>query len=239
MKLYTAHTSALFRNWDSTRIQRLFSMPAIFFIMFLISCITSTLDRPYPSPTIFLYMLASLLGLLMAIHIHYMMVRSGMIPFIFAKPQSNEFHTLVGDILVHDEFIKLKNYHHHTNHIYDHVVRVSYIAYAVSKVCGLDYKAAARGGLLHDFFLYDWRERKATDISRALHGKEHPQIALENARQHFEVSELEEDIILKHMFPKTRPAPRYLESAVVSFSDKVSTLYEYAHHYAGRLAKTN
>jgi uncharacterized protein len=201
-------------------------------------CIASDLGRPYPSPTIFLYLLASLLGLLLAIHIHYMMVRSGMIPFMLAKPQSKEFNNLVEDILVHEEFIKLKNYFHHTNHIYDHVVRVSYIAYTISKVCGLDYKAAARGGLLHDFFLYDWRERKANDTSRALHGKEHPQVALENARLHFEISELEADIILKHMFPKTRPAPRYLESAVVCFSDKVSTLYEYYHHYVSRIVQS-
>lgn len=214
-------------------------MPAGLFLLFLIFSFASNFGSPYPSLTIFLYMSVSLLGLLLAIHIHYMMVRSGMIPFILAKPQSKEFNHLVEEILLHEEFIKLKDYHHHTNHIYDHVVRVSYLAYSISKVCGLDYKAAARGGLLHDFFLYDWRERKATDISRGLHGKEHPQIALENARLHFEVSELEADIILKHMFPKTRPAPRYLESAVVSFSDKVSTLYEYAHHYAGRLAKSN
>ena len=224
-------------NWDPRQIKRLFSMPASLFVLFMISWIASTLGRPYPSPTIFLYLLASLLGLLLAIHVHYMMVRSGMIPFILAKPQSKEFNNLVEDILVHDEFIKLKNYYHHTDHIYDHVVRVSYIAYTISKVCGLDYKAAARGGLLHDFFLYDWRERKASDSSRALHGKEHPQIALENARLHFEVSELEADIILKHMFPKTRPAPRYLESAVVSLSDKVSTVYEYYHHYLSRLVQ--
>ncbi len=212
-------------------------MPVSLFILFMIMCIASDLGRPYPSLTIFLYLLASLLGLLLAIHVHYMMVRSGMIPFILAKPQSKEFNNLVEDILIHDEFIKLKNYFHHTDHIYDHVVRVSYIAYTISKVCGLDYKAAARGGLLHDFFLYDWRERKASDSSRALHGKEHPQIALENARLHFEVSELEADIILKHMFPKTRPAPRYLESAVVCFSDKVSTVYEYCQHYVGRIAQ--
>jgi uncharacterized protein len=172
-------------------------------------------------------MSVSLLVLLLGIHLHYMMVRSGMIPFILPKPRPQEFHILVEDILIHDEFLKLKDYHHHTGHIYDHVVRVSYISYAISKVLGLDFKAAARGGLLHDFFLYDWRERKATDQSKALHGREHPQIALANARRYFEVNELEEDIILKHMFPKTRPVPRYLESAVVSFSDKISTVYEY------------
>jgi uncharacterized protein len=163
-----------------------------------------------------------------------MMVRAGLIPFLIPRPIAWEFNQLVQDILLHEEFLKLKDYFHHTNHIYDHVVRVSYISYVISKIFKLDYKAAARGGLLHDFFLYDWRERKATDANRLLHGREHPHIALANARMYFEVNELEADIILKHMFPKTKPVPRYLESAVVSLSDKISTLYEYFQYYTER-----
>ena len=97
----------------------------------------------------------------------------------------------------------------------------------IAKALRLDYRAAARGGLLHDFFLYDWRERKATDTSKAMHGREHPHIALANARGQFEVSDLEADIIVKHMFPKTLPMPRYKESFVVSLSDKISSVYEY------------
>lgn len=147
--------------------------------------------------------------------------------FTSSKPYQEEFLMLTNDILFHEEFSKLKNYHHHANHIYDHVVRVAYISYAISKVLGFDYVSAARGGLLHDFFLYDWRERKANDTSRSLHGKEHPYIALENARKYFDISALEEDIIVKHMFPKTHAMPRYKESLVVSLSDKLSAILEY------------
>ncbi len=173
------------------------------------------------------FLVITQVSLLLAYHLHSSMVRIGRIPFLFDRPLRKEYILLVDDILTNQEFRKLKEFHHHTNHIYDHVIRVSYISYVIAKALHLDYRSAARGGLLHDFFLYDWRECKASDTSRALHGREHPHIALANARQQFEVSDLEADIIVKHMFPKTRPMPRYKESFVVSLSDKVSSVYEY------------
>ncbi len=123
--------------------------------------------------------------------------------------------------------MKLKNYFHHTHHIYDHVVRVAYLSYFFSKLFGLDYIASARGGLLHDFFLYDWRVRKKGDEHNSIHGKEHPYIALHNASLYFHVNEKEADIITKHMYPKTKERPLYSESLIVSIMDKVSTIIEY------------
>ncbi|MDD4574719.1 MAG: HD domain-containing protein [Sphaerochaeta sp.] len=167
------------------------------------------------------------------------MVRIGRIPFLLARPQRKEYIHLVDDILQNQEFRKLKEFFHHTNHIYDHVIRVSYISYAIAKALRLDYRSAARGGLLHDFFLYDWRERKATDTSKAMHGREHPHIALANAKEQFEISELEADIIVKHMFPKTHAMPRYKESFVVSLGDKIASVYEYAIQIRHRLTRAS
>jgi len=173
------------------------------------------------------FLVISQVSLLVAYHLYSSMARVGRVPFLFARPQRKEFILLVDDILLNQEFLKLKGFFHHTNHIYDHVIRVSYISYVIAKALHLDYRSAARGGLLHDFFLYDWRERKANDLCKALHGREHPHIALANARTQFEVSDLEADIIIKHMFPKTHTMPRYKESFVVSLSDKISAVYEY------------
>lgn len=167
------------------------------------------------------------------------MVRIGRIPFLLARPQRKEYILLVNDILLNQEFRKLKGFFHHTSHIYDHVIRVSYISYVIAKALHLDYRSAARGGLLHDFFLYDWRERKATDTSKAMHGREHPHIALANAREQFEVSDLEADIIVKHMFPKTRALPRYKESFVVSLGDKIASVYEYSILLKHRLMRAS
>jgi uncharacterized protein len=181
------------------------------------------------------FLVISQVSLLLAYHLYSSMARIGQIPFLLARPQRKEFILLVDDILLNQEFLKLKGFFHHTNHIYDHVIRVSYISYVIAKALRLDYRSAARGGLLHDFFLYDWRERKANDLSKSLHGREHPHIALVNARKQFDVSELEADIIIKHMFPKTRAMPQYKESFVVSLSDKISSVYEYYEPLKKRL----
>jgi uncharacterized protein len=173
-----------------------------------------------------LCLLGSLAGLSAAIALHPIIVS-------FARPDREEFSRLTEDILHNAEFLKLKDYVHHRDRIYDHVLRVAYLSYFISRILGLDYIATARGGLLHDFFLYDWRKRKATDRSRWQHGREHPFVALANARRNFEINDMEADIIVKHMFPKTRAVPRYRESFVVSFSDKVSAIYEYLYHPSG------
>ena len=41
---------------------------------------------------------------------------------------------------------------------YHHSVLVSYASWRVCDWLGLDARAAARGGLLHDFYLYNWRD---------------------------------------------------------------------------------
>ena len=102
-----------------------------------------------------------------------------------------------------------------------HSLAVSYISYRVAKKLNLDYKAVARAGLLHDFFLYDWHLAPKQRKLLAKHGFTHPQRALENALKYFELTSKEKDIILKHMWPLTlRTIPRYKESFLVCFIDK-------------------
>jgi uncharacterized protein len=210
------------------------------FLLFIFADFISSLNILYSDTTLLLGITLSLLFFLLGMHIHFYMVRTGHIPQFIARPARTEFNSMVEEILYHDEFVKLKEYNHHASHIYDHVVRVAFLSYAVSKILRFDYIAAARGGLLHDFFLYDWREKKATDAKRSMHGKEHPHIALENAQRHFEINEREADIIVKHMYPKTRALPRYKESFVVSLMDKVTAIIEYVCHHIckGRLDAT-
>ena len=97
-----------------------------------------------------------------------------------------EYLGIIQDILDNEEFQTLKNFYHHNSSIYTHSLRVSYYSYKVAKVLELDHKAVARGGLLHDFFSYDWREYKKNKNNKN-HGLEHPKTALKNARKHFQV----------------------------------------------------
>lgn len=140
--------------------------------------------------------------------------------------KKREYLSIVRDILNNEDFQKLKDYYHHNSSIYDHVVRVSYISYKVCKKLNLDYVSGARGALLHDFFLYDWRQYKKEKHDMS-HGYNHPLEALENAQKHFVVNKIEEDIIIKHMWPKSFGTPKYKESLVVTLVDKYCACGEY------------
>jgi len=137
------------------------------------------------------------------------------------KPFEDEFYEIVRDIYEHEEFLKLKEHYHHNSSIYEHVMDVAYLSYRTSKFLKLDYQSTTRGALLHDFFLYDWRNHDVPDLPEdKFHGIEHPKIALANSSRHFTLNEIEKDIIVKHMWPLTLVPPKYKESFVVSFADK-------------------
>ncbi len=144
------------------------------------------------------------------------------------KPRGGEFRAIIADILANEEFQKLRNFRHHTTSIYAHALTVSYLSYRVAKHLGLDYRAATRGALLHDFFLYDWRRDADRPYENGMHGFKHPMVALDNARKNFSLSTMEEDIIKKHMWPLTITPPRYRESFIVSFVDKYVASKEFA-----------
>jgi len=152
------------------------------------------------------------------------------------KPFEAEYYETVSDILRHEEFRKLKDYFHHNSSIYRHVHDVAYLSYRISKFLGLDYRSTARGALLHDFFLYDWRNHDAPDLPREkFHGLEHPKIAVANARKYFSLNDIEEDIIRKHMWPLTLVPPKYKESYIVSFADKYLSSKEFISEYKKRI----
>lgn len=106
-----------------------------------------------------------------------------------------------------------------------HSVAVTYWACRLSELLPLSVsrEALIRGAMLHDYFLYDWHHASP---SHRLHGFTHPRAALENARRDYALSEVERDIILRHMFPLTLIPPRRLESVLVSLADKGCSLYE-------------
>ncbi|MEI7884893.1 MAG: HD domain-containing protein [Clostridia bacterium] len=105
----------------------------------------------------------------------------------------------------------------------EHSIYVSYVSFRICRRLGLDYRSAARGALLHDFFLYDWHIK---GTRRGLHGFTHPHAALTNANKHFQLNKLEKDIIAKHMWPLTISLPKYKESFIVVLADKYCATME-------------
>ncbi|PKN48099.1 MAG: hypothetical protein CVU59_00335 [Deltaproteobacteria bacterium HGW-Deltaproteobacteria-17] len=146
-------------------------------------------------------------------------LRSGLIR---RRPSRAEHASLVNDILTHPVFLRTREFPHHKHvTIFAHACAVSYLSYSICKKLGLDFRSAARGGLLHDFFLYDWRNHDVPDLPREkFHGFAHPKIALENAAAHFELNDVERDCILRHMWPLTPRPPRTREAFIVSMVDK-------------------
>ena len=124
-----------------------------------------------------------------------------------------------------NKFRKLKSIIHHGDNRLNHINRVAKMSFFVSSKLGLDYISCTRGALMHDFFTTD--DLSKTDSRYKDFLKSHPKEALVNASKYFEINEVEEDIILTHMYPITRVNPKYIESKIVSFCDKLVSFYEF------------
>ena len=144
--------------------------------------------------------------------------------------KTEEYFEFVKDLL-NDEIVQeMKNFrHHYSTTCYQHCINVSYYNYLVCKKLGLNSKSAARAGMLHDLFLYDWRVEKRKH-GEMPHGMRHPKIALQNAKEHFDIDKREEDMIVKHMWPLTIKLPKYAESYVIVAVDKYSAVMEWSMH---------
>lgn len=146
-----------------------------------------------------------------------------------------EFIEDVADIVAIPEYQKLKKYQHHLAQTrYQHCLNVAWYTFLICKHFGFDAKSAARGAMLHDFFLYDYRTERPKE---GLHAFVHPKIALENAEKYLSLNTIEQDVILHHMFPVTRATPKTPEGWVITFTDKYSAIlefvfgrYEWARH---------
>lgn len=137
-----------------------------------------------------------------------------------------EYMNLIEDLLENEKLLKLEEitHHHYTTRL-THSIFVSYVSYRIAKRFNCDARAVARAGLLHDFF-HEGREEIAA-MEKGSHNFVHPKLAVENASAITELSELEKDIILKHMFLCTRCGlPKYKESFIVTCVDKYCAITE-------------
>lgn len=105
-----------------------------------------------------------------------------------------------------------------------HVLGVAYLCLYIYDRYNIkcDRKSLLRAALLHDYFLYDWHDKAKW---HRLHGFRHGKFALKNAIEDFDLSEIEKDGILHHMFPITAP-PKYIEGMIIMIADKICATYE-------------
>lgn len=149
--------------------------------------------------------------------------------------EDEEYMSYVEDLLETEAVKKLANYtqHVHSTRL-EHSISVSYYSYLLAKKWGGNAKATARAGLLHDLFYYDWR---TTKFDEGTHAYIHPRIAVKNAEKITELSDLERDIILKHMWGATIAPPKYKEGYIVTFVDKYCAVKEAAQPISASMRK--
>lgn len=136
----------------------------------------------------------------------------------------SEFFRCIDDLLALPEVRAMHRIPaHHTTTCYEHSVYVAYLSFLFCRRWHLDYLAAARGGLLHDLFLYDQHQKNS---HTGFHIFAHPRAALANAERITTLTDKERDIIRSHMWPVARFWPHCLESFVVSTADKICAAAE-------------
>lgn len=145
---------------------------------------------------------------------------------------SKEYQECVSGILNHSLVQEMDNHFQHcqTSRL-QHSINVSYYAYRMCRLFGWDYKSAARAGLMHDLYFYSWTDDKS---ERGNHLAKHPLLAFENAKKVTEINAIEEDAIVKHMWPCTIVPPKYKESYAVTIADKVCTVVEVVERLSSR-----
>lgn len=155
-------------------------------------------------------------------------IRMGQKGRMYGDEGGEEFYRCIEDLLAHPAVQEMRRYiQHGTTTCYQHCLNVAYYNYRLCRFLGLDARRAARAGMLHDLFLYDWHVH-AAQTGDHFHGLRHPRRALENARRYFRLTPLEQEIILKHMWPLTVVPPLHAESFVICLTDKYCGLCEAA-----------
>lgn len=145
---------------------------------------------------------------------------------LFKPIDYDEIHQVVGELNQKTRFPHTKNYiQHGQTSVFCHSLSVAKMSCQIVNFFHIpvDKKSLIRGALLHDYFLYDWHTLKE---GHYLHGFTHPRKALENAREELTLNAIEENMILRHMFPLTPIPPRYREAWILCLADKISSLQE-------------
>lgn len=154
---------------------------------------------------------------------------------IITKSEIDLFLDCISDLIESEVVQKMCNFTQHGDTTtFDHCLMVSFKSFQFCRKFNLDYRAAARGGLLHDLFLYDWHDK---DLEINLHGFYHPGIALRNAEKAFVLDDKEKEIIKKHMWPLTVAPPKCREAYVICYFDKTCTLKEVFKEWGVSLRK--
>ena len=115
---------------------------------------------------------------------------------------------------------------HSGNNTLQHVENVADVSFRLAQRLGIDIdeRALARGAMLHDYYLYTFKDTK---LNFYRHGIGHPETALKNASRHYDLTGKEANIIRSHMWPMTLlHPPGSKEAVLVCLADKYCAVNE-------------
>ena len=139
------------------------------------------------------------------------------------------FTQVTGELLGSEPVRRMGQWKHHSPiTTLDHSLFVAYLSYRAAGFLRLDAAAAARGGLLHDLYLYDSRDRTAHPGWQCF---DHPRAAARNAAALTPLTKKERNIILSHMWPLGGALPRSPEAVLVDLVDTLCAGLELARLY--------
>ena len=80
---------------------------------------------------------------------------------IIKNENIKEFFSITNELINNPIVMQMQNYRQHYNtSCYEHCIEVAYWSYLFCKKHNLDYVSVARASILHDLFLYDWRNSR-------------------------------------------------------------------------------
>ncbi len=155
---------------------------------------------------------------------------------------NREFVGIIQDIVNHPKFQVTKNVGHHggDNTLFSHSVKTAFTTYNISKKLGWSDKeviSATRAAMLHDFIEFDWNTPESREYKGQFRGLSrfthmhcfiHGYQAVEYASKFFEITERQKDAIEKHMFPLVPVLPKYKETWLLTYADKIVAVREMA-----------
>lgn len=149
---------------------------------------------------------------------------------------NREFQEIIKDIIQNETVQEMKLYRQHFDtDCFEHCYLVSYYCYILCKKLNLDYISATRAAMVHDLFLYDWREPSKT---HRFHAFTHGKVACEKAEKIFELNDIQKDMIINHMWPVTPRIPKYKETFIITLVDKYCAMKETKEDFTKHLVKS-
>jgi len=138
-----------------------------------------------------------------------------------------EIRTVGHEILLSEWFSKgFEQSHHFRSNVSDHSLHVTKTALRLAGMFrSVDRESLIKACLCHDIGLIGNREYVYTSGRMCI--TQHPIDSEERAREILgDLTDIEEDVILHHMYPLVLKMPRTKEGALICIADKYCALYE-------------